>query len=699
MDAPNFIPTIPERPKKHMESFSKQEDAILESVDSNENKIYSRSDINMEVPTIPKRPTKSDLDSERSPSMPVIPKRPTRMSSDRLKKSSEEESNIVKLRKQPELKLEKSELDSDNSSSGKSHPVDKLNTLDTGLEDRSSNDANIENTSISKPKDVENASELSDSLRNVLGQADESQSVNKVENLETLNKKQYEVDDITSNDYFEICSEEGEPNRHEEKQGETEGNHLDHKINDPYDDSNEIGKLNDSVKFDLEPETNKEKNKNNDIYVSQIEAEELSPIDLQVAIKDSAEKLSPSDLQVSVRDLNLADYIPSIPKRPLKQTKDAKEEEWKKSNSDEEVKVKDNADTLKIKSFDNEPRIPLRPRRNNSERSEKQDDAKKNNNSTIDIDTTLGSKPESIESAKTTSDHPVIKSDTPNGLSDQNKHHKAPPPKPKKLSSKIAAFQQMFNAEPDVEPSETKPHSRIYESTSRPSRLSSDKMKFAESLKGMMGKGMALPGMVDPNVIVESNVTESKEDTLNELPKDETRILNSRPVRTKGPKGKRLPKTLKEPANIESEPSFQKSTRELWRLSFAKKEHPRSSIGFEQVCINHPGKKIESSTEDLNVDSLSFDQNWKTETFSLPINDYESKPIMDSQENLNLIDYPKSNDNTLIGEALESGDLPSMEDSMLLSSSHSNVGALSNADNSSNQIENPELNKSLDSSD
>ncbi|KAK7684041.1 hypothetical protein QCA50_013019 [Cerrena zonata] len=153
---------------------------------------------------------------------------------------------------------------------------------------------------------------------------------------------------------------------------------------------------------------------------------------------------------------------------------------------------------------------------------------------------------------------------------------KAPPPKPKKLSSKIAAFQQMFNQEKKEELDSEKEDSNV----SKPSpvtrgKLSSDKMKFAESLKGMMGKGIALPGMTNPNIPTkseESLVEDSKKDE--EIPTStdsKIKPISNRPSRAKGPRGKRLPNSLKKPLNVEVEPRFKLIVEDLWDLKFEPK--------------------------------------------------------------------------------------------------------------------------------
>lgn len=146
---------------------------------------------------------------------------------------------------------------------------------------------------------------------------------------------------------------------------------------------------------------------------------------------------------------------------------------------------------------------------------------------------------------------------------------KAPPPKPKKLSSKIAAFQQMFNQEP-VE----KPSSFNREPSNKPARapggLSSDKVKFAESLRGMMGRGIPLPGMAAPIPKPAAEEEQKGETDEEHAPvKEETKIA-PRSTRAKGPKGKKLPNALKKPINMEVKSRFEIFAEDIWNVKFEK---------------------------------------------------------------------------------------------------------------------------------
>lgn len=136
---------------------------------------------------------------------------------------------------------------------------------------------------------------------------------------------------------------------------------------------------------------------------------------------------------------------------------------------------------------------------------------------------------------------------------------KAPPPKPKKLSSKIAAFQQMFNQ--PQEPKREQPTSRS------PGKLSSDGSGIAATLQNMMGRGVAMPGMVSPEMLRSSAAAEQSEEPVADVKPV------SAPRRARGPRGKKLPSSIKD-ATISVEPRFQLSVSDLWEVTFTKSSEP-----------------------------------------------------------------------------------------------------------------------------
>ncbi|CAN3365713.1 hypothetical protein DICA3_E26258 [Diutina catenulata] len=152
----------------------------------------------------------------------------------------------------------------------------------------------------------------------------------------------------------------------------------------------------------------------------------------------------------------------------------------------------------------------------------------------------------------------------------------APPPKPKKVGSKIAAFQEMFNQQSagspplggrpapardlDRDPSELS-HTQPAPSGKK---LSSDKLDFAKNLKGMMGMGMPLPGMANPEMIrrMTGESTEDEEAGA-------SRPAPAAPRRARGPK-KRLPKALEEAKSAEPTQKYSVVKQRLWTLSVAR---------------------------------------------------------------------------------------------------------------------------------
>lgn len=185
----------------------------------------------------------------------------------------------------------------------------------------------------------------------------------------------------------------------------------------------------------------------------------------------------------------------------------------------------------------------------------------------------------SISSGASGSDVPTTKS-------------KPPPPKPKKLSSKIAAFQEMFSQQskplPSIPRREVK---EIDESGSgssspsipkRPSKLSDNRAKFAQSLQGMMGRGIAMPGMVNPAMLAggedEEKVEEEDETTVGGVEKNEEPPKDVRKGRAKGPRGKKLPKAIKEAPPVETSPRFDMVIEDLWEVTRQEVEEKQESL-------------------------------------------------------------------------------------------------------------------------
>lgn len=203
---------------------------------------------------------------------------------------------------------------------------------------------------------------------------------------------------------------------------------------------------------------------------------------------------------------------------------------------------------------------------------------------------------------------------------DSQDNIKPPPPKPKKLSSKIAAFQQMFNQE-QVEKRSEIPKPIINKS---PTKLSSDKQKFAESLKGVMG--IPLPGMVNPlSKPSDKDIANENTDFQVETNQVSTNIPNNR--RAKGPRGKKLPRALKEPINIESELKFSMFTAAIWELKFSKSskgdlmENLEENMLASRLTAQHPS--------DNELTNLEYDNNEGTLNLSQESDDNENVKLIE----------------------------------------------------------------------
>ena len=140
---------------------------------------------------------------------------------------------------------------------------------------------------------------------------------------------------------------------------------------------------------------------------------------------------------------------------------------------------------------------------------------------------------------------------------------KPPPPKPKKLSSKIAAFQQqLFNpanasSEEDVSSTGSKqPESGIRKRSTENSVL----LRFG-------GKAIPLPGMSNPNQMPKPSISHGEETSDDREEKQESATANAPVRRTRGPRGKKLPKAVAD-AEVKTESRFAIELGKLWSIEF-----------------------------------------------------------------------------------------------------------------------------------
>lgn len=290
------------------------------------------------------------------------------------------------------------------------------------------------------------------------------------------------------------------------------------------------------------------------------------------------------------------------------------EDESKSEIPKDEIPQKENVnDEVAAKEEESEPRMPIIPLR--------------------------PSKPKKIDSTVSELDSkssPSVPSRPPKPATKEKP--KAPPPKPKKLSSKIAAFQQMFNQEPAETSKEEK------SSPEKRGKLSSNKTNFAANLQNMMGAGIALPGMANPEMLKKLAPAESE---LESSEKKTDNVPQSSSRRAKGPRGKRLPKSIQE-STIAIEPRFKFSSGRLWDIDFNAEEKEQQedvqdaeltkevAAGKSEAFDNEAFKDAEAkSTADAQEDSISIT---KADESELP----ESVKLPDSFDLTKSVDQPES---------------------------------------------------------
>lgn len=152
---------------------------------------------------------------------------------------------------------------------------------------------------------------------------------------------------------------------------------------------------------------------------------------------------------------------------------------------------------------------------------------------------------------------------------------KPPPPKPKKLSSKIAAFQQqLFNPTNNSEPSDAEENKGEGEQ-SKP-RKPVDSNKF---LLRFGGKAIPLPGMFNPGQIPIPGKLSPSKDEADGQDDGSSRSVDPAPAvrRTRGPRGKKLPKSISE-TKVETESKFCLESGELFGLVFTKKVEEKPEV-------------------------------------------------------------------------------------------------------------------------
>ena len=222
---------------------------------------------------------------------------------------------------------------------------------------------------------------------------------------------------------------------------------------------------------------------------------------------------------------------------------------------------------------------------------------------------------------------------------------KMPPPKPKKLSSRMAAFQEMFEKVPLAGSGFQPPVKSSPAPTAK--KLSPDKIKFADNLKTLVGKGVALPGMVAPELSNKANSEVEPADTTDE---SKPKVLASS-RRAKGPRS-RLPKALKEPTLVEASSRFQLVQGKLWSLEFSKGSKDDSARD-EEATRDDGGEKDAAETEAAEKDAA--------ETLTVNDADNDARGLDQAQTSTNGEDTVKLEESINSVESIETGDLKSKE--------------------------------------
>ncbi|WEJ94437.1 Altered inheritance of mitochondria protein 21 [Yamadazyma tenuis] len=171
----------------------------------------------------------------------------------------------------------------------------------------------------------------------------------------------------------------------------------------------------------------------------------------------------------------------------------------------------------------------------------------------------------------------------------------------------IAAFQEMLNKAPSIGALDSNSGS-----VSR-GQLSNSHIKFAQNLQGIVGKGFALPGMVDPSKdtlpidhqrdTIEAKILEDPHE-VNEYGSEAQKVSTRR---AKGPRGKKLPKILSTPLSIRSESKFKIVEHNLWSVEL-KRITPVETLRVSKASslsmvteINERTLESQNSSSEVNV--------------------------------------------------------------------------------------------------
>ncbi|KAI5951259.1 AIM21 [Candida jiufengensis] len=195
---------------------------------------------------------------------------------------------------------------------------------------------------------------------------------------------------------------------------------------------------------------------------------------------------------------------------------------------------------------------------------------------------------------------------------------RAPPPKPKKLSSKIAAFQQQL-FQPQLNTNSSDSESQDEKSESKNETPKSKPVHF----KKFEASGIPLPGMFNP-ALLKQNQQQSEFKESSSSSSNSTSHNNIK--RTRGPKGKKLPKAIAN-ASVESKNPFSWESGKLWSFDFKSTNEDDEEIE-NCVLANEESKKV-ANNANPNLNDLSTQP---TESVK-----YDQSPLhIDSNKEINL---------------------------------------------------------------
>lgn len=654
-------PTIPRRPKKQSQirtSENLDEESLDKLVSDTEDghlnisQTLKSEDENEKVPIIPKRPERKKAEPSGL-STPVIPRRPVKS-----------QSTNVDVLSSSEI------TDIDNESEANKNPNDDSKIL------HEVTDNTIESSESSKvDSDLENNSLVDSRTHKALDkfiEADTKRSSILVKNNSCGSPDEHLEPILQENNKTDLANAASKNVRDPSLQSQVDNEFIDDNLSEKIDfkelrDILNIQEKDEKYSYspksvletklgDISPESEIAMEEEDDDEEEHEEGEEDKKFVQNVSVGDSSgEKFKPgSDISEQVNKKDIDNELNDSNKEKSLQTFSESERLNTRNEAVDQDSEKEIDNKLKSSEIntgeDGEhpkhlPQIPRRPKKVKTAQSEP--------NSTLSLDdishkantTSQVSQDVEKENADEKDEPLTSKSGSDKSESiEQEKLSNKPvaPPKPKKLSSKIAAFQQMFNQEnlplqgvPGPMPSSSpRTHLKIPENKETRSRLSNDKMKFAESLQGMMGKGIALPGMVNPNF--NQNISDTTKDPE---PTNEVKILNVKKGIAKGPRGKKLPKSLKTPVNLEITSRFNSTVLTIWELNF-------------QLDKVHDKSRSEESTHDNTQNQTDDEKPDKAESSEYILRSTEEQTDEKDDHDVQL----SSSDNSATSELNDEGE-------------------------------------------